>query len=1360
MADLNDEVNAVTANLSKLSAEFDRYSRLTSGAAESSKGLSAAQRIQEAATRSASDSLYSLKKASGSLGTSLYEGRRGMSAFTTATAATAEAVANAGAALAKAGGALASNKAFSTFLAGVAKIGAGGLKVAATLYDLTSNMADRQYDAYSKLSDTGAIASEGMTGVGTAAEKLGLNILKMDDYLSLVNENSKQLASFGSSVFDGRRKFENLGQALAGERENLFKLGMTQEQVNESMMGYIRLQNLAGKSQKISTEELTASTRKYLYEQDALAKLLGMSRKEQQSAREAALSEQRFGAKIAAMRASGDAQQIAAAEQLQQQNLVLAKVSPELAQGFRDLTTGMMTTEAAQKANMSTQGQVMKDIQDVRSGLKTGGAGAYSSLQALAETSEKFNMAYQMGTGENFLVKFAETQEARQFLERDFNTEMRKILDERGKLLDTVGKKPEELGDKRLMDYARLLKDQQQIMIGLQTLVNKGIPLLIDGKKIVPADIAVEIQRDITASIIDIFKNNPYLKVDIRNAGKSTTDQIVSTDTELKQAKLEEARAKAALKEQMEKVSLLEKAVKAGVASQAMLDAENKKLQQAADLAKEAETNRVNAQKKSEKANKIIKPADDAAKSVSESTTPEPAALKIDQVSALDNDQVSSESKITKLNVAKPKAAKVEEPDFTLKFKKLIEERDEQVKLNNNSIQKSIVTAAENQLASLNEVNGSQKELTNANKNLITSLTDQAKNIDTTTIQQLIIAAKQQIVSLNETTGSQKELTDANKNLISVLGDQVKNIDTTAIQKLTTAAEKQLVSMNETTANLTQLTDANKKLIAARDEQAKLNNAVATQKSIVAAAEKQLVSMNETTASLKDVTAANEKLIAARDEQAKLNNAVATQKSIVAAAEKQLAAINETTGSLKDVTAANEKSIAAFGKQSNIDNITAIQKLVVTAAEKQLASLTETTSSWKNVTNANENLITSFDKQANIKDIAAMQKLVVTAVQKQLASLTETTGSYKDITDANEKSIAARNKQENINYAAAIQKINEAKLVVIAAEKQLAALNETTVSQKELADANANLVTARNNQVAAEKQLEKTLKDRVTAEEQLTVDQKKVKPNNPPPVKITPAPETATVDTTKIETAKLEAAKTAADKSKAAESKTAQLPELKVGSKVSYEDLIQEQKDAINHLLASIGKLPVMNQSIGNDQGKVEWEKQLKNDVATQAQLFDAINNQVKFDREQKNKTNKNSNESVAPNDRRMNDVASLGADLSSVLGANIKNIPTMSDLMINSDVATLNSKGMNITLDNSADISRMLAETVIAKSDVEKKDQSTARNSFENSLSDVKSALTNQKDTNEMLLAAIQELVRVQKSGVSVNEKILAAQA
>ena len=193
MADLNDEVNAATASLSRLSSEFDRYSRLTAGAANSSNSLTAAQRAQEAASRSASDSLLSLRKASGSLGSLLYEGRRGMAAFTTSTAATADAVAKAIETITKGLGAFAGNKLFAGFLEGISKIGAGGAKVAATLYDLASNMADQQYDAYSKLTDTGAIASEGMTGVGDAANKLGLNILKMDEYIGLVNTNSKEL---------------------------------------------------------------------------------------------------------------------------------------------------------------------------------------------------------------------------------------------------------------------------------------------------------------------------------------------------------------------------------------------------------------------------------------------------------------------------------------------------------------------------------------------------------------------------------------------------------------------------------------------------------------------------------------------------------------------------------------------------------------------------------------------------------------------------------------------------------------------------------------------------------------------------------------------------------------------------------------------------------------------------------------------------------------------------------------------------------------------------------------------------------------------------------------------------------------
>ena len=141
----------------------------------------------------------------------------------------------------------------------------------------------------------------------------------------------------------------------------------------------------------------------------------------------------------------------------------------------------------------------------------------------------------------------------------------------------------------------------------------------------------------------------------------------------------------------------------------------------------------------------------------------------------------------------------------------------------------------------------------------------------------------------------------------------------------------------------------------------------------------------------------------------------------------------------------------------------------------------------------------------------------------------------------------------------------------------------------------------------------------------------------------------------------------------------------------------------------------------------------------------------------------KKSTETVAPKDQGSTTVAPLTADQVAALnpmGANNKNMPGAADLTINSDMATLNSKGMNVALDNPADVARMLTETMTIKTDAEKKDQSAARTSFENSLGDVKSALTNQQDTNQMLLSAIQELIRVQRNGVSVNEKILAAQA
>jgi len=1064
MADLNDEVNSITANLGRLSSEFDRYSRLTASAADSTRELSAVQRAQMAASRSAADSLYNLQKASGSLGNSLYEGRRGMQAFSTSTAATAESVAQFTNTISKAAGVLGNSPLFASFLSGLAKLSGSSVKLVATLYDLTSNMADRQYDAYSKLADSGAAASEGMTGVGQSASNLGLNILKMDEYIGLVNQNSKELAAFGRSAFDGRRKFENLGQALEKDRQNFFALGMTQDQVNESMMGYIRLQNLAGRSQKMTNDELIAGTRKYIYEQDALAKLLGMSRKEQQSAREAALSEQRFGAKIAAMRASGDAQQIAAADELEKQNLILAKVSPELAQGFRDLSTGMMTTEAAQKASTSTQGQIMKDIADVSAGLKSGGEGAYSSLQALARTSEKFNSAYQTGTGENYLVKFAETQQARQFLEKDFNTEMAKILDERKKLTSEDGKTPEKAGgDPRLIGYAALLKDQQQIMIALQSLVNKGITInFTDGTKIkLSADTVVDIQKGITKEIIDYLQNNPYFKLDVRNAGKTPTDQIVSTDTDLKKAQLEkaqanesktqaseaEALAKKSLREEMEKTALLEKAVKAGKASQADLDAEKKKLQEAADGAKAAETNRVAAEKQLEAAEKqlaVAKQLDEAAKK-----TIKPAA-----------DAVKPQEPNAEPGAVKPGAVK---PELV------------------------------------------------------------------------------------------KPKSDA-------------------------AAKK-----------------------AAADKAAEEARAV------------------------KDAAA----------KKAAADKAAEEARAVKDAAEAKPVAIKPEAPKPKPVKPDEQ----------------ALDKKIEKILEEQ------------------EN------KPQPVKPKAAEPEAAEPEPVKPKAAEPEPVKPKAAEPEPVKPKAAEPEAPKPKPAAAGSEAVDPAKITLLP--------NGARVLEDVLELVNKGVPIISNFRTKEEQEGLKHHQD--DKGRWFTKD------------------------------------------------------DLPVG-----ENSKHLSGDAID---VDTGKMTKEFAKILQDSG---WRRPLPKDDPGH------------WERTPKPK-DKKSTETVAPKDQGATTVAPLTADQVAALnpmGAYNKNMPGVADLTINSDVATLNSKGMSVALDNPADVARMLTETMTIKTDAEKKDQSAARTSFENSMGDVKSALTNQQDTNQMLLSAIQELIRVQRNGVSVNEKILAAQA
>jgi hypothetical protein len=175
------------------------------------------------------------------------------------------------------------------------------------------------------------------------------------------------------------------------------------------------------------------------------------------------------------MRASGDERQIKAADELEKANVILASQSPELAQGFRDMQSGAITTAASQKALISTNGEILRSSQDLQNGLSTAGEASQRIFREGGKFATQMNMSAQLGTFEEYGIKYADLKRAEIFAQGDYNEKIKKILADRDKQTgDTPG------GDVMLERYAKLLRDQQTTMTTLQQAMAKGfeVPIL------------------------------------------------------------------------------------------------------------------------------------------------------------------------------------------------------------------------------------------------------------------------------------------------------------------------------------------------------------------------------------------------------------------------------------------------------------------------------------------------------------------------------------------------------------------------------------------------------------------------------------------------------------------------------------------------------------------------------------------------------------------------------------------------------------------------------------------------------------------------------------------------------------------
>ena len=370
--------------LAQINRELQEFGRVLPGTQANLDAVSAGLPGFGKATALAAEGAKDLGKAFTAGMSAMYNGEKGMKAYNKSITHGADAVGNLTAAAASLGIALG----VLSGPVGLLVLGIGAaVKGIAEYTKATNEMSDQLFDTFQKLSRVGGAGADSLQGVYNDMQKLGLGVQDLDKFVALVAGSSKELAMMSGSVIKGRKEYAEVSKSMDQFKVSLMNSGMTQDEINEGSMGYLRLQSKIGMTQNKSANELAASTAKYLEQQDALTQLTGLTRKDQEAAREEIRAQEAFGAKLMALRNAG---QEDAAKELEDTYLLLASKSKSAAQGFADISTGNLRTEAAQKSMRATQGESLRTAQALASGQLKAAEGADSIAQAHARTLDTF----------------------------------------------------------------------------------------------------------------------------------------------------------------------------------------------------------------------------------------------------------------------------------------------------------------------------------------------------------------------------------------------------------------------------------------------------------------------------------------------------------------------------------------------------------------------------------------------------------------------------------------------------------------------------------------------------------------------------------------------------------------------------------------------------------------------------------------------------------------------------------------------------------------------------------------------------------------------------------------------------------
>lgn len=342
---------------------------------------------------------------------------------------------------------------------------------------LIAEQTDDIYKAYQNMAQAGATGAGGMQDVFDSLQKVGMGTEKFGAYLKLVNENANDLAMFGGTVRTGRKEFEKtMGSFSSQQRVQMEQMGLDRESQAAATMAYIKQQRLLTMGTKTQMDTSSAAVMRYINETDALTRITGANREEQQKLLDKAMSEEIFASFLDELESQGEEGKQRAAV-IRANNIVAEKLlGPETARGIRDSLTGFIgASQASQKAFMASNGQVAEYADTIRNTTMTQeqGMNEFRKLnKSIADTytTQQRGLA-QMGVSEGVYGKVSENRRAVAVEQLGIEKSLLKADKER----------EDALADPKTKQMAEAMNATVDQQLKLQRGVNMGMDAYITG---------------------------------------------------------------------------------------------------------------------------------------------------------------------------------------------------------------------------------------------------------------------------------------------------------------------------------------------------------------------------------------------------------------------------------------------------------------------------------------------------------------------------------------------------------------------------------------------------------------------------------------------------------------------------------------------------------------------------------------------------------------------------------------------------------------------------------------------------------------------------------------------------------------